>query len=39
MTIRSTFALCALAFVVATPASAEVRHCDASLGWETTGAH
>lgn len=37
MTIRSTFVLGALALVVATPASAEVRHCDASLGWETTG--
>jgi hypothetical protein len=37
MTIRSTFALGALALVVATPASAETRRCDASLGWETTG--
>jgi len=37
MTIRSTFALGALALAVATPASAEVRRCDASLGWETTG--
>ena len=32
MTIRSTFALGALALVVATPASAETRRCDASLG-------
>ena len=37
MSIRSTFALAALALVVATPASAEVRRCNASLGWETTG--
>lgn len=37
MTIRSTLALGALALVVATPASAETRRCDASLGWETTG--
>lgn len=37
MTIRSTFALGALALVVAMPASAEQRRCDASLGWETTG--
>ena len=37
MSFRSTFALAALALVVATPASAEVRRCNASLGWETTG--
>lgn len=37
MTIRSTFALGALVLVAATPASAEVRRCNASLGWETTG--
>lgn len=29
--------LVATAMVIATPASAVVRHCDASLGWETTG--
>jgi hypothetical protein len=37
MTIRSTFALGAVALVFSTSASAEVRRCDASLGWETTG--
>jgi hypothetical protein len=37
MIVRSTFALGALALVVAMPASAEQRRCDASLGWETTG--
>lgn len=37
MTIQSALVLAALALVLATPASAEVRRCDASLGWETTG--
>jgi hypothetical protein len=37
MAIQSAFMLTVLALVLAAPTSAEVRRCDASLGWETTG--